>query len=171
MAAGNLILKRRNENDNGTHEFEVPFAALQTLASDVNNRPVANSVASQQAALQESTDDEAPGFKGIPVVTFIAATAVAAAHIGKCLLHLASDANARTVTIPDNEVTALPVGFKCDVHNQTAELVTIAITTDTLTLVAAGTTGSLELEQDGRVTLHKITATDWVAYGWGVAAA
>lgn len=162
MPAGSFIVKRRNDNDNGTTEVEISLSAAQSLGQDANGRPVALSTPSSGVAVDSA------GYLGMPVVPFIAATAVIATHNGKCLLHSASDANARTITIPANGTTPLVVGFKCDVHNLTAEVVTIAITADTLTLAAAGTTGSVELEQDARVTLHKITSTGWVVFGYGV---
>jgi hypothetical protein len=46
--------------------------------------------------------------------------------------------------------------------------VTIAITTDTMTLMGAGTTGSRTLAENGIATALKITATTWVISGTGL---
>ena len=54
---------------------------------------------------------------------------------GKCIYHPASDANARTFTLPANATIAMPIGTAVTFMNDSANAVTIAITTDTLQLV------------------------------------
>jgi hypothetical protein len=126
--------------------------------------------AAQAAAVlqQDGLDDEAAGFRGIPVVDFSAATTVAATHGGKTLRHPASDANARTLTIDSNANLALPVGFTFTVINETSQAVTLAITSDTLILGGDGSTGSRTIAQDGIVTATKVASTRWYVSGVGV---
>jgi hypothetical protein len=50
----------------------------------------------------------------------------------------------------------------------TAEVVTIAITTDTMYLSSAGTTGSRSLARYGSATAIKIDSTSWLISGSGL---
>lgn len=84
---------------------------------------------------------------------------------GKCILHPSSDANARTFTIDSNANVAYPVWTVILFKNNTAEAVTIAITSDTLTLDGTWTTGSRTLAQYGKATALKETATTWSIWG------
>lgn len=96
------------------------------------------------------------------IVPFSADYPVTAADKGKTLYHEASDATARTVTLPANSAIPIPVGTVITVDNEVgAGAVTIAITTDTLTLVGDGTTGPRTLAAGGRAVLQKVTATRW----------
>lgn len=119
---------------------------------------------------QDGLDDEACGFRGIPVVDFSAATNIIAAHHGKTLRHPSSDANARTLTIQANGTLALPVGFTFSVVNETSQAVTIAITSDTLTLAGDGSAAPLTLAQYGMAVVTKLTSTTWYASGTGLTA-
>jgi hypothetical protein len=60
---------------------------------------------------------------------------------------------------------AFPIGTIIEAMNLDAQTVTIAITTDTLRFLPAGTTGSRTLAQWGRVSIEKITSTSWVISG------
>jgi len=75
------------------------------------------------------------------------------------------DANARTFTIDSNANVAYVIGTIIEFVNMSASAVTIAITSDTLTLLPAGTTGSRTLAQYGRASAEKITSTSWVISG------
>lgn len=87
---------------------------------------------------------------------------------GKSIDHPSTDANARTFTIPANGSVAYPVGTCLSFSNMTAQVVTIAITTDTLYLAGAGTTGSRSLAQYGVATARKLTSTTWLISGTGL---
>lgn len=111
---------------------------------------------------------DSAGFRGIPQVSFSANTTIAATHGGKELYHPSSDANARTVTIDANATLALPVGFAFRVCNETANVVSIAITTDTLVLAGTGSTGTRSLAQYGSALFWKVGATRWFCQGAGL---
>jgi len=82
---------------------------------------------------------------------------------GKQILHPAADTTARTFTIPANSSVAFPIGTQVTFVNQAAAgVVTIAITTDTMYLAGAGTTGSITLAASNIATALKITATVWI---------
>jgi len=84
---------------------------------------------------------------------------------GKSIDHPASDANARTFTIPANGSVAYQIGTTLSFSNMSANNVTIAITTDTMYLAGAGTTGSRTLAQYGTATARKVTSTTWIISG------
>jgi hypothetical protein len=87
----------------------------------------------------------------------------------KHLLHPSSDTTARTFTIPANSSVAYPVGTAITFVNQaSAGVLTIAITTDTMRLAGAGTTGSRTLAANGIATALKITSTEWIISGTGL---
>ena len=81
--------------------------------------------------------------------------------------HIYSTAT-RTVTIPANASVAFPVGTAITFIAATGTTVTIAITTDTLLLAGAGTTGSRTLAPFGMATAIKITSTSWIISGNGL---
>lgn len=89
------------------------------------------------------------------------------ADAGKHILHPAADNNARTFTIDSNANVAYPIGTALTFVNE-MNTVTIAITSDTLTLAGAGTTGSRTLAANGMATALKITSTKWMISGAGL---
>jgi len=111
---------------------------------------------------------DAVGFRNIPQNSQSAAYTLVLADSGKHILHPASDANARTFTIPANSSVAYPIGTAITFINMTSQVVTIAITTDTMYLSSAGTTGSRSLAQYGSATAIKITSTNWLISGSGL---
>lgn len=88
---------------------------------------------------------------------------------GKHILHPSADTSARTFTIPANGSVAYPIGTAITFVNQaSAGVLTIAITTDTMRLAGAGTTGSRTLAANGIATALKITSTEWIISGTGL---
>jgi hypothetical protein len=91
------------------------------------------------------------------------------ADAGKHLLHPSADTTARTFTIPANSSVAYAVGTAITFVNQnSAGVMTISITTDTMRLAGAGTTGSRTLAANGIATALKITSTEWIINGTGL---
>ena len=66
-----------------------------------------------------------------------------------------------TIRITDNEVPLAII-------NLNATSLTVAITTDTMTLVDSATTGSRTMSQNSMATLVKVSATAWLIGGLGV---
>ena len=88
---------------------------------------------------------------------------------GKHILHPSADTTARTYTIPANASVAFPIGTAITFINQnSAGVLTIAITTDTMRLAGDGTTGSRTLAANGMATAVKVTATEWIISGTGL---
>lgn len=85
---------------------------------------------------------------------------------GSKVLHPSADTSARTFTIPANASVAYPVGTELEFINQhSAGSLSIAITTDTMRLAGAGTTGTRTLAADGVAVARKVTATEWLISG------
>jgi len=110
----------------------------------------------------------AVGYLNIPQNSQSAAYTLVLADAGKHIFHPSGDANARTYTIPANSSVAYPIGTAITFINMTSQVVTIAITTDTMYLSSAGTTGSRSLAQYGSATAIKMTSTTWLISGSGL---
>lgn len=107
--------------------------------------------------------------RSIPQNSQSTAYTLVIADAGKHILHPSADTTARTFTIPANSSVAYPVGTAINFVNQNAAgVVTIAITTDTMRLAGAGTTGSRTLAANGIATALKITSTEWIISGVGL---
>ena len=109
------------------------------------------------------------GFRGLPQNSQSVAYTTVLADAGKHLYHPGADTTARTFTIDSNATVAYPVGTTLTFVNDTsAGVVTIAITTDTMILAGAGTTGSRTLAANGIATAVKMTSTRWMINGSGL---
>jgi hypothetical protein len=124
----------------------------KTLTDSVNNvsTPGVNSV----------------GYLGMPQNSQSAAYELVLTDAGKHILHPSADTSARTFTIPANSSVAFPIGTAVTFINQNGGgAITIAITTDTMRLAGAGTTGSRTLAANGIATAVKVTSTEWLING------
>jgi hypothetical protein len=139
------------------------FATSPTLVTPVLDTPTSGNLSNCTA---DGTDSV--GFKNIPINSQSAAYTAVLADAGKVIFHPSSDANARTFTIPANSSVAYPLGTAITFINMTSQAVTIAITTDTMYLSSAGTTGSRTLAQYGSATAIKMTSTTWLISGSGL---
>ena len=139
------------------------FANSPTLVTPALGTPASGVLSS---CTVDGTD--AVGFRNIPQNSQSAAYTLVLADAGKHIFHPSTDANARTFTIPANGSVAYPIGTAITFINMTAAVVTIAITTDTMYLSSAGTTGSRSLAQYGSATAIKMTSTTWLISGSGL---
>lgn len=88
------------------------------------------------------------------------------ADAGKHILHPSADTTPRTFTIDSNANVAYPIGTEITFVNQdSAGSLSIAITSDTMRLAGAGTTGTRTLAANGIAKALKITATEWLISG------
>jgi hypothetical protein len=108
------------------------------------------------------------GFRNVPINSQSAAYTTVIADAGKVIFHPSTDANARTFTIDSNANVAYVLGTVLTFINMTSQVVTIAITSDTLYLAGTGTTGSRSLAQYGMATAIKMTSTTWIISGSGL---
>jgi hypothetical protein len=73
-----------------------------------------------------------------------------------------------TCTIPANSSVAFPVGSVVVLTNLNSSNLSVAITTDTLTMAGTTTTGTRTLSQNGVATLRKVGTTSWLISGVGL---
>jgi hypothetical protein len=140
----------------------------KTLTSPTLTTPVLGTPSSGTLSSCTVDGTDAVGFRNIPVNSQSAAYTAVLADSGKVIFHPSTDANARTFTIPANGSVAYPIGTAITFINMTSNVVTIAITTDTMYLSSAGTTGSRSLAQYGSATAIKMTSTTWLISGSGL---
>jgi hypothetical protein len=140
------------------------LATSPTLVTPVLGTPTSGNLS---ACTADGTN--AVGFKEVPQNSQSVAYQTVLADSGKHILHPSADTTPRTFTIPANGTVAYPIGTALTFVNQNAGgVVTIAITTDTMRLAGAGTTGSRTLTANGIATALKLTATEWLISGTGL---
>ena len=125
--------------------------------------------ASRTLTLPEPGENVTLGYLNIPQNSQSAAYTLVLTDAGKQIFHPSADTTARTFTIPANSSVAYPVGTAITFINQNgAGVITIAITSDTMRLAGAGTTGSRTLAANGIATCVKVTSTEWIISGTGL---
>jgi hypothetical protein len=140
----------------------------KTLTSPTLTTPALGTPSSGTLSSCTVDGTDAVGFRNIPINSQSAAYTLVLADSGKAILHPSTDANARTFTIPANGSVAYAIGTALTFINMTSQVVTIAITTDTMYLAGSGTTGSRSLAQYGVATAIKMTSTTWIVSGSGL---
>jgi len=140
----------------------------KTLTSPTLTTPVLGTPSSGTLSSCTVDGTDAVGFRNIPISSKSTAYTTVLADSGKVIFHPSTDANARTFTIDSNANVAYPLGTAITFINMTSNVVTIAITTDTMYLSSAGTTGSRSLAQYGSATAIKMTSTTWLISGSGL---
>lgn len=109
------------------------------------------------------------GFRDIPQVLQSAAYTLLISDAGKHIYHPSADTTARVWTIPANASVAFPIGTAVTfVNDNAAGPISIGVTSDTMRLAGAGTTGTRTLAANGVCTALKMTATSWIISGTGL---
>jgi hypothetical protein len=145
-------------NSTGGLKFFTRGAGVYTVKLTIN--------AAGDATFTGSITDSKGDVRTIPQNSQSTAYTLVLADAGKHILHPSADTTARTFTIPANSSVAYPVGTAITFVNQaSAGTMTIAITTDTMRLAGAGTTGSRTLTANGIATALKVTTTEWIISG------
>jgi hypothetical protein len=128
-----------------------------------------NTNSSTTLTLPEPAENVTLGYLNVPQNSQSGAYTLVLADAGKQIFHPSADTTARTFTIPANSSVPYPVGTAITFINQNAAgVVTISITTDTMRLAGAGTTGSRTLAANGIATCVKVTSTEWIISGTGL---
>lgn len=128
-----------------------------------------NTNSSTTLTLPEPAENVTLGYLNVPQNSQSGAYTLVLTDAGKQIFHPSADTTARTFTIPANSSVAFPVGTAITFINQNAAgVVTISITTDTMRLAGAGTTGSRTLAANGIATCVKVTSTEWIISGTGL---
>jgi hypothetical protein len=159
-SSANLAAAVTDETGSGA----LVFATSPTFVTPVLGTPSSGTLSS---CTVDGTN--AVGFRTIPQESKSAAYTLVLADSGKHIFHPSADTTARTFTIPANGSVAYPIGTAITFINQNgAGVITIAITTDTMRLSPAGTTGSRTLAANGSATAVKVTSTEWIISGSGL---
>lgn len=108
------------------------------------------------------------GFRSIPQNSQSANYTLVLTDSGRQILHPSGGGAGDTFTIPANSSVAYPVGTVLTFVNLDSNAVSIAITTDTLTIAGTSTTGTRTLGQNGYATAVKVTTTSWLITGVGL---
>ena len=155
-SSANLASAVTDETGSGS----LVFATSPTLVTPVLGTPASGNL---QSCTADGTDEV--GFKNIPQNSKSADYTLVLADSGKHIFHPSGDASIRTYTIPANASVAYPIGTAVVFVNMTSQVVSIAITSDTMYLAKDGTTGMRSLAQYGSATALKMTATTWLISG------
>jgi len=111
------------------------------------------------------------GYRNIPQNAQSGSYTLVLADSGKHIYHASGD-GAATYTIPAASSVAYPIGTAITFINLSATSISIAITTDTMYLSSAGTTGTRTLAQYGSATAIKVSGLSssgiWVISGSGL---
>ncbi len=125
--------------------------------------------ASRTFTLPDPGENVTVGYLNIPQNSESVNYTLVATDSGKHIFHPSADTTARTFTIPANSSVPFEIGTAITFINQNgAGVVTIAITSDTMRLAGAGTTGSRTLAANGIATAIKVTSTEWIISGTGL---
>lgn len=157
-SSANLAAALTDETGSGA----AVFATSPALVTPVLGTPTSGNLSN---CTVDGTDSV--GFRNIPQNSKSAAYTTVLSDAGKHIYHPSSDNNARTFTIDSNANVAYPIGTSITFINE-INTVTIAITSDTLTLMGTGSTGSRTLAANGIATAIKVASTKWVISGVGL---
>ena len=136
---------------------------LGSTVTSIGDRTISNATVAN--AVVDSVN--VAGFMGIPQNSQNGNYNVVLGDAGKHLYHPAGQA-AATYTIPANSNVAFTTGTAITIVNGSANNVSIAITTDTMTLANSSTTGTRTLTANGVATCIKVTSTSWIISGAGL---
>jgi len=112
-----------------------------------------------------ATSATTAGYIGIPQNSKSGAYTLVAGDAGE---HIYYTVTGQTVTIPNNTTVAFQIGTTITFITAPSVSLSIAITTDTMYLAGAGTTGTRTLAALGMATAVKITSTSWIISGNGL---
>jgi hypothetical protein len=160
-ASGSLALQGA-----GNTGITISSAGVPTLVTPVLGTPTSGT-------LSNCTVDgtNTVGFRVIPQNAQSGSYTLVLADSGKHIYHASGD-GAATYTIPAASSVAFPLGTAVTFVNLSATSISIAITTDTMYLSSAGTTGTRTLAQYGSATAVKVSGVSstgiWVISGSGL---
>lgn len=145
---------------------------ISSVATSINNLTLTNVTISSgtiNANATAATVDSVNvvGYMGIPQNSQSGNYNIVIGDAGKHIYHPSGQA-AATYTLPANSNVAFTTGTAITIVNGSANNVSIAITTDTMTLANSATTGTRTLTANGVATCVKVTSTSWIISGVGL---
>jgi hypothetical protein len=167
--------------------LSVPFSSITAKPTTLAGYGITDGVTSTTAAATYAPI-ASPTFTGTPQIPDNASTStnypvgyreaprnaqtgnytLVLADRGKSVVMGDGTATALTATIPANGTVAFPIGTVIIFVNLNTVGLSIAITTDTLTLANSTTTGTRTLARNGLATCVKINTTSWLISGAGL---
>lgn len=147
---------------NGTLSGTLSVTGLATLGA----LTATGALTLNGALTTDNTTADEVGFKGLPQNTQNGNYTLLLTDTGKHIY--ASTGGPYTWTIPANASVAFPLGAVVTFVNHTAGNITIAITSDTMTLAGTSTTGSRTLAANGVATVIKVISNWWMISGTGL---
>jgi hypothetical protein len=108
------------------------------------------------------------GYRNIPQNIQNANYTALATDTGKHILHGNGAGAGHTHTIPSNASVPYDIGTAITFINRDSNVISIAITTDTMILAGSVSTGTRTLAQNGIATAIKVAATTWMISGTGI---
>ena len=142
--------------------------AYTKTASDAKYAPIASPTFTGTALIPDnapSSTNYPVGYRDAPQNSKTTNYTLIASDAGKSVVMNGSSV---TLTVPANADVAYAVGTDIIVINLNSSALSIAITSDTMTLVNSTTTGTRTLAQNGVATLIKVGATSWFISGAGL---
>ena len=142
--------------------------ALSTSTAAATYAPIASPTFTGTALIPDnapSSTNYPVGYRDAPLNSKTTGYTLIASDAGKSIVMNGSSV---TLTIPANSAVPFPTGTVFIVINVNSSALSIAITSDTLTLVNSTTTGTRTLAQNGVATCIKIGATSWLISGAGL---
>lgn len=167
--------------------LSVPFSSITAKPTTLAGYGITDGITAATAAATYAPI-ASPTFTGTPVIPDNAAASanhavgyrdaprnaqtgnytLVLADRGKSVVMGDGTATALTATIPANGTVAFPIGTVIIFVNLNTVGLSIAITTDTLTLANSTTTGTRTLARNGLATCVKINTTSWLISGAGL---
>lgn len=139
---------------------------LTTTVAAATYAPIASpSLTGTASATDESANSYNIGWRDCPQVSKTTSYQLVISDRGKQVL---MNGAVLTLTVPANSSVAFPIGTTIMIVNTNSSLLSIAITTDTMTLANSTTTGTRSLAQNGIATLTKVGTTNWIIAGTGL---
>lgn len=166
--AGAPAFSFTNDTDTGIYRVaadQIGVAAGGVLRFDISTTAATFAVDAVLPAAGPTSVYSA-GYRGTPINSQSGNYTAVLADAG-CTIYY-TGAGGHTATIPANASVAYPIGTTITFLNSGAGNLSIAITTDTMKLVGAGTTGTRTLASHGMATAVKVTATQWYISGNGL---
>lgn len=157
-SSANLAAAVTDETGSGS----LVFATSPTLVTPVLGTPTSGTLSN---CTVDGTNKV--GYLNLPQNAQTGSYTLVLGDAGKHIYH-ASGAGAATYTIPANGSVAYPLGTAVTFINLSSTAISIAITTDTMYLSSAGTTGTRTLAQYGSATALKVDTTTWIISGSGL---
>jgi hypothetical protein len=149
-------------DDNTTNATYYP--ALVTTAGGSTVKTASTQISFNPSTATLTVGGNAVGYLTVPQNTQGSYTLVLA-DSGK---HIFTSSGGAAWVIPANSSVAFPIGTAVTFVNQSATPCTVAITSDTLYLAGAGTTGTRTVGTYGIATAMKTSATTWIISGTSV---